>query len=534
MIDNSFNPTAPKVKLTLKLDVKDFLDREEVGYTIHNKGFFVFKKCPFCNGSQKSSISYKNEKYGTGHFMCLGKCGKKSFAEVFAQIKGISVEEAKKAVYSYNKLEEDTYYDTQIFSKETTDHILRKMNESKDSQGEQFEYLNNIVELEFYPFEKLSKEDKRHQKYIDYLKKRGFSDRDIELSEASVLSSDRTGLIKEILTKTQLDEDEIQTLFGYLKSYAEIFNQDKTKNKYSFAIEKEFREKIEKTFPKRKAIIWSKILYNFQNRVVFPIKILGKIVGYVGRDITGESKLKVLNSTDFSSRTFLWNYDNVKNAEYHIISEGIFSANSNGIDNAVAILGNKITSEGKVLDKFNLLGMLKAKKVYIYLDVGTRKEIFELGDKLGSLYEEVYVVISPTIYKTKVDIPISTIIKCEIFAEKIKEKHYYMSYEDYLIAKRALRYSRLKYEEKNNEYKKIKNDFDSNSFRKVISLAKKIIHDKNIETTIERLCDGSFLDSNDFSRETNQRLIKEARPFDETDAVISRIDKKIIRTKEVI
>lgn len=92
----------------------------------------------------------------------------------------------------------------------------------------------------------------------------------------------------------------------------------------------------------------------FRGRVMFPvINTAGEVVAFSGRDVTGTSKAKYLNSSDtpvFQKRKnlFALNFAKVHCAEQMILCEGnmdVVSMHAAGFENAVASLGTALTDE---------------------------------------------------------------------------------------------------------------------------------------------------------------------------------------------
>lgn len=92
----------------------------------------------------------------------------------------------------------------------------------------------------------------------------------------------------------------------------------------------------------------------FRGRVMFPvINTAGEVVAFSGRDVTGTSKAKYLNSSDtpvFQKRKnlFALNFAKAHCAEQMILCEGnmdVLSMHAAGFENAVASLGTALTDE---------------------------------------------------------------------------------------------------------------------------------------------------------------------------------------------
>ena len=105
----------------------------------------------------------------------------------------------------------------------------------------------------------------------------------------------------------------------------------------------------------------------FMERVIFPLHIGEKLYGYVARDITGNNKLKILNSSGPMTTEYLWNFNNIKNQEHIILTEGIFDAITCGVLNSCAVLGKTfLQNQGRLL----LLKAINPKKITVFYDSG--------------------------------------------------------------------------------------------------------------------------------------------------------------------
>lgn len=100
----------------------------------------------------------------------------------------------------------------------------------------------------------------------------------------------------------------------------------------------------------------------FRGRVMFPvINTAGEVIAFSGRDVTGESKAKYLNSSDtpvFQKRKnlFALNFAKSHCAEQMILCEGnmdVVSLHAAGFENAVASLGTALTDEqARIMAKY--------------------------------------------------------------------------------------------------------------------------------------------------------------------------------------
>jgi DNA primase len=145
------------------------------------------------------------------------------------------------------------------------------------------------------------------------------------------------------------------------------------------------------------------IRYDYvDKRIVFPVYFGGKLVGWQGRDASGRSDTdkkhpKALtgpSSRDgkgFKKSWVFYGWDRVKNASFVTIVEGPIDAIKGKEVNAIAILGKSMSEvQFKIL-----IGLKKAKTVFIALDPDAKQEKMELAQKLRPFFKEVRIVDLP-------------------------------------------------------------------------------------------------------------------------------------------
>jgi uncharacterized protein (DUF983 family) len=130
----------------------------------------------------------------------------------------------------------------------------------------------------------------------------------------------------------------------------------------------------------------------FKNRAIFPVIVRGALYGWVARDITGQARQKVLNSTGDFRRQSVWNHDNVRGSEEIVICEGVVSALKCGVHRAIATLGKYVSP-----DQIMAIKALRPKRVYICLDVDAVETAKALYFQVAGLFPEVYVVRLPPV-----------------------------------------------------------------------------------------------------------------------------------------
>jgi len=132
-------------------------------------------------------------------------------------------------------------------------------------------------------------------------------------------------------------------------------------------------------------------------RLIFPVYFEGRLVGYQGRDIAGLSVMKYYLSEGFKKSKIIYNYDNVKDAESIVITEGI-------VDLFKCINNNPICLFGKTLSKEQLIllhKMKNLKRIIVALDPDTK-----IADKIGNIPYMDLVNILKNFWKVyEIDIP---------------------------------------------------------------------------------------------------------------------------------
>lgn len=124
----------------------------------------------------------------------------------------------------------------------------------------------------------------------------------------------------------------------------------------------------------------------FNNRIIIPVFHNNRMLSYVGRDITGKSKIPYKNSPDTKSikdpKHCLYNLDSVHDTA--IVVEGIFDAWRIG-DGAVATFGTKYTHE-------QLLYLKNIKRVFVLYDADATSLAYRLAHDLSAIVKEANVI----------------------------------------------------------------------------------------------------------------------------------------------
>jgi endogenous inhibitor of DNA gyrase (YacG/DUF329 family) len=130
----------------------------------------------------------------------------------------------------------------------------------------------------------------------------------------------------------------------------------------------------------------------YRSRVVFIVRSGGAAFGWVARDYTGQSSLKVMNSRGPFKYFCAWNFDQAQGSSEIVVCEGIVSAVKCGIHRSVATLGKLVTDE-----QVQLLKKSGARTAYVCLDVDAQKEAQELKRRLLPHFKNVYNVSLPPV-----------------------------------------------------------------------------------------------------------------------------------------
>ncbi len=125
--------------------------------------------------------------------------------------------------------------------------------------------------------------------------------------------------------------------------------------------------------------------HDYAKRVIFPIKDhLGRFIGWQGRDITGESQIKILTKPDGLKKSlFLYNFCTVKDESTITLVEGPIDCHKAYQHNAVALFGKQISDIQLSL----LMSNENLQTVILGLDPDARKECLALAAQLSLLYD---------------------------------------------------------------------------------------------------------------------------------------------------
>ena len=130
-------------------------------------------------------------------------------------------------------------------------------------------------------------------------------------------------------------------------------------------------------------------------RIIFPVYLDSKVVGWQGRDITNKWKEvktypKSLTSKGFKKSRMLYGYDRIFNAEHIMIVEGPVDAIKSYLCNGVALFGKSMSKM-----QYSLIrGMPNLKKITIALDSEESIAINDICQKLNPFYD-VFILKMP-------------------------------------------------------------------------------------------------------------------------------------------
>lgn len=310
----------------------EWFDDEGINYKETSTGEIILESCPSCNRNNKLYVESETGVAQCKYAGCDFNNGI-SPIELVSRLLGITKGKAFGICFGHSDKKEVSKED--ILGDDWLSDLQNKRRERISKKAKE------LSEIKFPPLiEELSDV---HKEAWDYLINRGMTSEDIK----------KTGMM--ILP---------------FKDYIE----------YSVALQRQSYSPDEiKRYTK------------YVNRVIFPVNVDKKLIGYVARDFTNKipKKYKVMNSEGSFRADAFWNYDNVKDSEVIIICEGFMDAIKSGINRSVAILGADMSA-----GQFSLLRKTKAKKVILALDAGTEK-------KQNAIFEELFLDFPGMIFKVE-------------------------------------------------------------------------------------------------------------------------------------
>lgn len=336
-------------KLIIELD--KFLEDHGIKFKENSTGELIMDQCYNCGRSKKLYVSKE-----TGQFICF-RCEEKGNAvKLVAKYLNLSYKEAAKKIYGK---------DAKIYASPTKLQEEEEANEPMVlSLGGLQKLRKNTGDLKLPDPLQLAPELKtlgpEHTEPFQYLISRGYTPEDI-------------AQLKLLVLPFATFNEAWQAVEGRLKKQG--LSGEKLKSEV-------------------------KNIVRYHERIIFPVYVDYNVLGFVARDYTGNKQPKVLNSAGNFRSFSVWNFDNAKESEVLIICEGTTSAVKCGVTRSIALLG-KVATPGQI----RLLKKMKAKKVYICLDVGTNKEVGNLYKSLSVVYPgQVYQIVLPSVISPKIKI----------------------------------------------------------------------------------------------------------------------------------
>lgn len=491
------------------MDILEYLVSKEIEHEVKKNGFVLIKKCVACDGEDKLYVNISNPKYKVGSINCF-KCNLGGLFENFVALyENTTVKEIKKR--QNDGVEENV----ELFQI-TQQEIDKVKNSSLVFSQEPESDLKFVSDAKEFDLSHLSS-GVLEEGAREYLLKRG----------ASIDDAVKMGVLCAPLNSNL----ELQRLITRLGISTEMVRE-------IFSLFKERKSPLEAGITDLELINgYNQIreLNLLKGRIVFPVEIGKKIIGYVARDYTGKNKIKVLNSTGPMTSDFFWGFNNVKKSDQIVITEGIFSAISCGVDRSIALLG-KNSSFDRVRgisnnNKFKLFKLFVAKKYYVYLDVGAYADASDICNSIMSYIptnSEVYFVNIPTILVINSFLNEKKINECGIFYQAISEKKIYISYDDQQACKFAVKWFEITDMKKSGMIKGIVERMSPAMKKKIYRLKSKLVMDKHLISSLKAIASGDFMDSNDFGPEINAKIINSSQlhvPYIDYEGFSSRITK---------
>lgn len=329
----------------LKVDITETLEHYGVKFRTTTTGELILDSCWNCGRAKKFYVSAE-----TGAFICF-RCGVKGPPVVLLQkYASLEYKDAMKILYGKG---EKQYAGIKSLEEDDEDLVPENFKLSLTGLVKKFKKTTGDIKLPD-PIE-LSGDFKiltsEHKAAFDYLINRGYTPEIIEDLKLFVLPYST-----------------------FQEAWASL------EKKYGKENKKEISD-----------------VAKIQGRIVFPLYIDSEIMGYVARDYTGTKTPKVLNSTGNFRSFSVWNYDLAKESPELVICEGTTSAVKCGHKRSIALLG-KTATPGQI----RLIRQMKAKKLYLCLDIGTEKEQSEMYKALSIYYPgQIFKLNLPPVIEIK-------------------------------------------------------------------------------------------------------------------------------------
>jgi hypothetical protein len=332
----------------LIVDLAQLFEDNGVKFKENSTGELIMDQCYNCGRSKKLYVSKE-----LGLFTCF-RCEEKGNAvKLVSKYLNISFKEAAKKLYG---TEGKIYASPTKVQEEDDEPLVLSLGGLKSKKTASDLKLPEALKM---PPE-LKILGPEHTEAYNYLTKRGYTPEDIENLNLLILNfptfNDAWRAIDERLKKQGLKGEDLKNEVKKIARYHE--------------------------------------------RIIFPVYVDFQVFGFVARDYTGKKQPKVLNSEGNFRSFSVWNFDNAKESEELVICEGTTSAVKCGVNRSIALLG-KVATPGQI----KLIRKMKAKKIYICLDVGTDHEVDKIYKSLAVFYPgKIHQVVLPPVIDCKVNI----------------------------------------------------------------------------------------------------------------------------------
>lgn len=198
----------------------------------------------------------------------------------------------------------------------------------------------------------------------------------IDFYKALAIVKEFSGLVSSYVPKEKHYQTKLKWPVGTLKTFPQTHLDYLTSRKY-----------LPDTVIEKYNLLATGPIGNFNHRILIPVTMNGRILSFVGRDITNKSSLPYKNSPDTmcikDPKRCLYNIDSVLQSKALVV-EGIFDAWRIG-DGAVATFGTKYTHE-----QLSILKNLK--RVFVLYDADAISIAHKLAHDLSSIVHDVKVL----------------------------------------------------------------------------------------------------------------------------------------------
>lgn len=499
-----------------KIDVLETLQSWDLEPSaINGQGYVLVKKeCPFCGKKKKLYVNVepnlnKSDRERPYGFINCFKCNKKGeFLKLYSIMEDMPLEVLRRRFSPKKKKTKNSnpYIDEE--------RLHQSFSFSQKLRGDEFDLFSHISNL---PLVKLPKccapiED-CDPVALEYCQKRGLDKRGAKSLNLQCVNTPSKWKILDWYRdeghwSESFKERVKSTLLLYFKS----------SDRKSFFLKYFQRSSLSKEEQSKMVELMSEVAqsFNLWGRVIFPAMINDKIIGYVARDYTGESSLKVINSSGNITSDALLNFDLVKRSKTIILNEGVFDSVSCGVERAIPLLGKNINPNSP---KLQLLKELSPERFVIYLDPGAYSSVQQLAKFLSSYDHNVYVVMVPSLFfggslsESEV-LEIASI--SGITVEFETERGVYLSYRDYRVLKNISRMLKKLLEKSREracqEFFRLEESKDPYLRTRVTESLEKF-NDQRIIQNLSLFLEGDFVDANYFTKDENEILISMAVQF---------------------